>query len=522
MEKKYLRFPSGKTFLIVDEISKVKKDRTPYFLVFDHDFLLSHFQADTKMDSKFCRSLFVKPSKLGIRHITQRDGKFHVTICSGEMMKKCDKNCFFKDLHREYGQGKFIILSEEHTDHKNAVDTEFSLPSVFQSFILDDYFPVSFSPFSFHTIPFPENKNNRTALSFGDENNFTIAYLEKNAINISPLLERLESFYEMDEMDRLVSLIVGHLQFKELTLIRDYNNFSIIADYLKRFTDLRKVNHVYSHLANVMYENCFAQKKGIGVVYDSISYGPQGNILGGELIYGNIGNFEIVGRWKEVPLPGGDVANIEPWRISIALIKEAIGGDLSNMQIPLIGKVKAAQNSAYIFDAINKGNVNYTLSSSMHHIISAIGELLFYKEKTFEQDFFETLVNEMVPMDTVYDYYSLPIADEDGLFVINTYALIQKLVGDLFAQENPEGLMGKVVDTIAKATADAVERISDRYHEKNVFLAGEFFTNPACLTLIYEELRSRGFHVHIPKTIPADNSSVSVGQLIYDFFQENT
>jgi hydrogenase maturation factor HypF (carbamoyltransferase family) len=519
MEKKYLRFQGGKTFLISDDITKIKKDRTPYFLIFDQDFLLSHFHVDTKMSEQGCRSLYVKPSKLGIRHITQKDGKFHVTLCSAEAFNKCDRQCIMEGLRKDHGDQKYVILSEEHADHKDTVEADISMPAVFQSFALDEIFPISYSPFAFHTIPFPENKSNRSMLSFGDENSFTISYLEGNEIHVSPLLERLETFYEMEEMDRLINIIVGHLNLKDLTLIRDYNNFSLVADYLKRFTSIDKVNHVFAHLANVMYDNGFSQKKGIGVIYDSSSFGPEGNILGGELIYGNIGNYEIVGRWKDVPLPGGDVANIEPWRISIALIKEAIGGDLSNMNIPLIGKIRASENTAYIFDAINKGNVTYTLSSSMHHIISAIGELLFYKEKTFDRDFFESFINELVPLDSVLDYYTLPITDEDGMFIINTYTLIQKLVGDLFAQENPEGLVGKLIDTIARATADAVERIAERYHEKNVFLGGEFFTNPACLTIIHDELKARGFQVYIPKTIPADNSSVSVGQLIYDFFQ---
>lgn len=522
MDKTFLKFVCGKTFLVTNDMSKVKKERNAYIMFFDKEKLSNYFEMNLQLKQGHCHCFYLRPNKLGIKNVTGKDDYFYVILCGGEDKDQCIRQKIQDKLTQEERDSDFLVLSEESNGAQRALDIETALCPTFMSYFQDAYYPIMYSPFGFHRIAFPQNKGAQTILSFGEERNFTLAYLEGNEIVISPSIERLENFYEIDQMDRLVNEVTGHLQLKNISLLMDYNSYSVVSNYLRRYQHMRKIPHTFSHLAATMFDNGFEKEKGIGVVYDSISYDETGGVLGSEVLYGSIGNYQPMGRWRPVPLPGGDIANIEPWRITLAIIKETLKGDFENIEIPMLKRIKENPNMHYILDAIQRGNMDYSLSSSMHHILSALGELLYYQETTLDFSFFENLFNDVdLTSEKMEDFYQIPILEEQDRFVIDSFSLFYKLISDIFVKESIEVLKVKTIHTLAHVTGEIVDKISKRTGERKVFLTGEFFKNISFLTIFHNELTSRGFTVYVNRLIPVDDSSISAGQILYQFYHRS-
>src|SRR5262249_11080271 len=78
----------------------------------------------------------------------------------------------------------------------------------------------------------------------------------------------------------------------------------------------------HAHLAACLAEHG-ETGPAIGAIYDGAGYGTEGTVWGGELLAGDLRSFTRVGALNAVPLPGGDRAAREPWRMACAWLLAA-------------------------------------------------------------------------------------------------------------------------------------------------------------------------------------------------------
>lgn len=63
----------------------------------------------------------------------------------------------------------------------------------------------------------------------------------------------------------------------------------------------------------------------IGVAFDGLGYGDDGTIGGGEFLVAELSHLERRAHLRYVPLPGGDRAIREPWRMAVSYLSVRSG-----------------------------------------------------------------------------------------------------------------------------------------------------------------------------------------------------
>ena len=96
------------------------------------------------------------------------------------------------------------------------------------------------------------------------------------------------------------------------------------------------VQHHHAHMAACMCEHGLTEPV-LGVIFDGTGYGTDGKIWGGEFLVGDYAGFERAAQLEYCPLPGGDRAVEEPFRVALALLQQA-HGSFAGLDLPVVAR----------------------------------------------------------------------------------------------------------------------------------------------------------------------------------------
>lgn len=168
-------------------------------------------------------------------------------------------------------------------------------------------------------------------------------------------------------LERLKNL----LEIEPRTVVADLH-----PDYLSsRFAEslglpVIRVQHHWAHAVSVMADH--GLNEVLAVILDGTGYGPDGTVWGGEVLHCTVGNYTRLGRLSPLPLPGGDKAAGQPWRMALAALHTAkIDNPLATAHLERI----ADEKKQFIREMMNK-EVNCPLTSSCGRLFDGISSLL--------------------------------------------------------------------------------------------------------------------------------------------------
>jgi hydrogenase maturation protein HypF len=273
-----------------------------------------------------------------------------------------------------------------------------------------------------------------------------------------------------------------------------------------RSLKLIPVQHHEAHLASVIAEHRI-KGKVIGVCFDGIGYGRDAKIWGGEFFTGSLNGFKRASHLEYVPMPGGDMATQQPYRMGISYLYNAFGRDMEKLKIGFIRKHRPKIN-----EIINAAEINPVFTSSAGRLFDAVSSILGICDIiTYEAQAAIRLQMFAEKSKTEKSYRFLIQKSENG-FLINSIEVISGIALDLEKGIKIRDIARKFHNSMAIMAKDMCAILRDKTGSNIVCLSGGVFQNKLFLESLAQLLRESGFKLYYNELLPANDAAVSLGQ----------
>ncbi|MCJ7508373.1 MAG: carbamoyltransferase HypF, partial [candidate division Zixibacteria bacterium] len=174
------------------------------------------------------------------------------------------------------------------------------------------------------------------------KNTFCLA--KDNFAFLSTHIGDLENFETLDFYTKEVERFKKLCSVKPEIVAYDLHPEYLSTKYALSLSNLKKVpvQHHYAHIASCMAENNISQNV-FGVAFDGTGFGEDGAVWGGEFLLADFNGYKRVAHLKYVPMPGGEMAIKQPWRMALSYLYTCWGEDFLNLDLEFTRKVSRAK-----------------------------------------------------------------------------------------------------------------------------------------------------------------------------------
>lgn len=287
---------------------------------------------------------------------------------------------------------------------------------------------------------------------------------------------------------------------------------------------LVEVQHHHAHIASVMAEAIAAGRlttdaRVLGIAFDGTGAGTDETIWGGEFLVASLGGFERAAHLRTWALPGGAASVRDARRNAFALLSEL--GLLEHPGAARLLDSLDEQTRSVTATMIERG-INSPRTSSMGRLFDAAAAILDICDKaTYEGEpaieleaaAWRALDNEIAHFpDDNAGYFASGPSWLDGPYVLDQKALFEALLGGIEAGAPADRLALDFHVAVARSSARIASDICVHEGIDTVALSGGVFMNRLLLQLLTRELKSAGFTVLVPHTVPVNDGCIAYGQ----------
>ncbi|MBI4222052.1 MAG: carbamoyltransferase HypF [Planctomycetes bacterium] len=324
------------------------------------------------------------------------------------------------------------------------------------------------------------------------------------------------------------------------------------------------VQHHHAHIVSCMAENNINHKV-IGVAFDGLGYGDDGNFWGGEFLVADLSGFERAGHLDYVPMPGGEQAIKEPWRMAISYLYHMYGTDIHLLRLFNTPKFIQAKNDKLgclwqqllssplergaggvlrqTYTPLNplflEGNhkrlkflnikleilfkmlsqkINSPLISSMGRLFDGVASLLDLQHSVNYEG------QAAVKLESIADecetgHYPFGINANAGgrcnvPFIIQWQPVIKKIIEDMHHKTASPTISARFHNSIVKMVVQVCTMLRNSKGINDVVLSGGVFQNNFLLSRLVKKLKLHGFTLYSHKKVPCNDGGLSLGQAV--------
>jgi len=265
------------------------------------------------------------------------------------------------------------------------------------------------------------------------------------------------------------------------------------------------VQHHHAHIASVMAEHGVTESV-IGVSFDGTGLGDDQHIWGSEFLVCDLAGFRRLAHLEYIPMPGGDMATHEPWRMAVSYLYNIYGRDMLDMDLPFLRKLNLL-TVEQVIQAIEK-NINSPLTSGAGRLFDAAAALLdlctfssFHAEAPMR---LENIVSTVTRQAYPYD---------EGA-AISMAPAFRAMVDEVMGGVDVGLISTKFHNTMGEIIINGVKKISRDSGIRKVVLSGGTFQNSYLSSMVESGLMDAQFRVLFPRQLPTNDGGIALGQLV--------
>lgn len=264
------------------------------------------------------------------------------------------------------------------------------------------------------------------------------------------------------------------------------------------------VQHHHAHIAACMAEHGLDAGRVIGVAFDGTGYGDDGAIWGGEVLIASYQDYRRAFHLDYVPLPGGDKAVREPWRIALSWLHKAGIAWTDDIE-----STRAAneQTRRVVASQIERGT-NAPPTSSMGRLFDAVAALAGVRQTVnFEAQAAMELETMVEPGET--GAYEFEISNSS---TIDPSPVIAAVVKDVRTGVEKSRIAARFHNGVAEMTRRVCRLARGQFGVNQVALSGGVWQNMTLLASTVERLERDGFVVYVHRLVPPNDGGLALGQ----------
>ncbi len=273
---------------------------------------------------------------------------------------------------------------------------------------------------------------------------------------------------------------------------------------------VRTVQHHHAHIAAVMAEHGLdGTAEVLGFAFDGTGYGTDGAVWGGEVMLANYKGFQRLAQLKYVPLAGGDVSVLRPYRMALAHLWAA--GIAWDPDLPPVAACPNDERTALAHQL--ETGFGCAPTSSMGRLFDAVSALAGVRQVVaYEAQAAIELEGLSRGVDCDSHVYTFGTDRSAETALIDPGPVLDAVVSDRRAGA-AAGLIGA---RFHRAVADLIveEASQESGTSQTVALSGGVFQNALLLELTLTGLHARGIHVITHRCVPPNDGGIALGQLL--------
>ena len=305
---------------------------------------------------------------------------------------------------------------------------------------------------------------------------------------------------------RMLDLIDVRPEVVAHDLHPDYYSTRAAAKFAAlRGLPLVPVQHHHAHIAAVCAEHGLSEPV-LGLALDGVGLGGDGAAWGGELLRVDGASYKRLGHLRPLPLPGGDRAAREPWRMAAAVLNELGRGDEI---VTRFGEPGAATVAAML-----GRELNCPRSSSMGRIFDAAAGLLgICSRQQFEAQ--AAMMLEQAARRHVAAH-GWPGSVEPAWRISANGAASQldllPALAELIGADSVDKAAARFQAVLVAALGEWIAQTAAEQGIATMVWGGGCFFNHLLSAGLLDDLRRRGLDVRRPRQSSPGDAGISLGQ----------
>ncbi len=403
------------------------------------------------------------------------------------------------------------------------------------------------------SLPVPEGFEDAVpVLAMGADTKNTACFLSGRNAVITQHFGELTNIKNVEEQANSVNAYLQFLNFTPKVIAVDanpeYKSSQLGCERLQQFqgiSTLEAVQHHHAHIASCMGENLYSRNNGnvIGIALDERGYantksdpylslnvdistvdkshrvGGEHQTWGAEILIADYNKATNFGGLKAIPLLGGDLANVQPWRNAFAHLHQAIGyKTLQNNFSSLLPIQRFQKKPIDTLLYMQNHAFNAPLTSSCGRLFDAVAYLIgaFEEEEISYEGQVAMMLESLVTNQSFSDVspYTFEILDTGGRLQIDPAPMFVEMLNDLIMNV-PKGMISQRFHSgLAASFAHVVSILSTVHNIDTAALSGGVFVNKRLIQELACKLEEQGLTVLTHSALPSNNGGLSYGQAL--------